>query len=113
MNKQTKMIVGVGVVALAAYLIYQQNQKKATTTASFSGVVGPRMMNAAGSPNRVIPQCCGHIGAKGSDGYYTCCNGTDISQRSAGCACEKCPAGCKSSPKGATTVTPAETGGFF
>ena len=46
MNKKTKMIVGVGVVALAAYLLYQQSQKK---TASFSGGVGsPRMRNSNG-----------------------------------------------------------------
>jgi hypothetical protein len=34
MNKKTKMYVGVGVVALAAYYFYMQSKKKETTTPS-------------------------------------------------------------------------------
>ena len=49
MNKQTKMIIGVGVIAVAGYLIYKQQQKK--PAASFSGGVESereRIMNATG-----------------------------------------------------------------
>ena len=88
MNKQTKMIVGFGAVALAAYLIYQQNQKKATT-ASFSGGVGSaRMKNAIGSAAKI---CCGHSG-KTANGQYICCNG-QIAPDSKGKNCSECPGG--------------------
>jgi hypothetical protein len=36
MNKQTKMLVGVGVVAVAGYFIYQSTQKK-----SFANLTAP------------------------------------------------------------------------
>ena len=39
MNKQTKMLVGVGLVGVAAYLLWKSQQPKATTstTTSFVG----------------------------------------------------------------------------
>jgi hypothetical protein len=91
MNKQTKMIVGFSAVALAAYLIYQQNQKKATT-ASFSGGVGsPRMRNAIGLAANT---CCGHTG-KTANGKFICCNG-QLGTDSLGKDCNTpAPEGCK------------------
>jgi hypothetical protein len=37
MTKQTKMLVGVGLVGVAAYLLWKSQQPKATTTTSFVG----------------------------------------------------------------------------
>jgi hypothetical protein len=39
MKKQTKMLLGLGIVAVAGYLYWKSKQTK-TTTKSFSGVVG-------------------------------------------------------------------------
>ena len=36
MNKNTKMIIGVGVVAVAGYLLYQQSQKKSSSFANLT-----------------------------------------------------------------------------
>ena len=43
MNKKTKMYVGLGVVAVAAYYFYMQSKKKETATApaKFVGMGGP------------------------------------------------------------------------
>ena len=44
MNKKTKMYIGLGVVAVAAYYFYMQSKKKETTTpatAKFVGMGGP------------------------------------------------------------------------
>jgi hypothetical protein len=43
MNKQTKMLVGVGVVAVAGYFIYQSTQKK-----SFSNLTAPTGLGGLG-----------------------------------------------------------------
>ena len=58
MNKQTKMIIGVGVVAVAGYLIWKQQQK---TTASWSGGAQTgreKIKNASGTMSRLAaPKC--------------------------------------------------------
>jgi hypothetical protein len=40
MNKKTKMLLGVGVVAVAAYYFWMQSKKKETAKASFVGADG-------------------------------------------------------------------------
>ena len=107
MNKQTKMIVGVGVVALAAYLLYQQNQKKATTASFSGGVGGPRMKNAIGSAATL---CCGHTG-KTANGQFICCNG-QIAPDSKGKPCSECT-GRKTGGGKQTTVTTDSGSGIF
>jgi len=63
MDKKTKLILGVGVLAAAGYLIWKQGQKPKASFVS--------RMAAAPSVNA----CCGHTG-KDADGKYICCNGT-------------------------------------
>jgi hypothetical protein len=48
MNKQTKMIIGVGVVAVAGYLIYKQQQKKPAAFSGGAQTGRERIMNASG-----------------------------------------------------------------
>ena len=49
MNKQTKMIIGVGVVAVAGYLIYKQQQKKPAASFSGGAQTGREYINASGT----------------------------------------------------------------
>jgi hypothetical protein len=74
MNKKTKMYIGVGVVAVAAYYFWKKSQDaKATTTttpattAKFVGSDGV-FANAAGCPS-------GYSYSKNSNGVYVCDNG--------------------------------------
>jgi len=46
MNKQTKLILGVALVGVAGYMLWKQSSK---TTASLTGVVGPRKLPFATS----------------------------------------------------------------
>ena len=83
MSKQTKMFIGFGVLAIAGYLIYKQQQKK--PAASFSGGVESgreRIMNASGrtvlSGRDLMPRVQTSAGTakikpcKGQDGTTGC-----------------------------------------
>ena len=87
MNKQTKMIIGVGVVAVAGYLIYKQQKQK--PAASFSGGVESgreRILNASGrSMGRMALSSIGMGTAK-----VKACSGTPAGTK--GCSCSGTPA---------------------
>ena len=42
MEKQTKLLLGLGLIGAGAYMLWKQSQKPATTTASFGGPLGRR-----------------------------------------------------------------------
>jgi hypothetical protein len=68
MNKKTKMILGVGVVAAAAYYFWNKSKTTpATTKASLVGADGV-FANAAGCPR-------GYTYSKNSNNVYVCDNG--------------------------------------
>lgn len=71
MNKQTKMIVGVGVLAVAAYLFHQQSQRMRNANGP-----RPRLKGCEYSPSWAQPITVAGIG--GSAGYvaYECCDGS-------------------------------------
>jgi hypothetical protein len=77
MTKNTKILIGVGVVGVGAYLLWKSQQKK--SFANFRGTIG-------------VEKCCGHIKVEQVSGndVYTCCNGRDISFKSAGNPCNTC-----------------------
>jgi hypothetical protein len=54
MTKQTKMLVGVGLVGVAAYLLWKSQQPKATANAS--GKLRPRVLPKPIS-DTIIPNC--------------------------------------------------------
>jgi hypothetical protein len=88
MTKQTKMILGVGVVAVAGYLLWKQSKMKG-------------FANAAGTSPSAM-RCCGHTGktanAESPSGFtYDCCNGQKAPYSNAN-PCSSCP-----STKKATT----------
>jgi hypothetical protein len=86
MNKQTKMIIGVGVVAVAGYLIYKQQKQK--PAASFSGGVESgreRILNASGrtvlSGRDLMPR----VQSSAGTAKVKPCSGTPAG--TAGCGC--------------------------
>jgi hypothetical protein len=100
MDKKTQMILGVGVLAVAGYLIYKGMQPK-----NLVGAAGPVLSTGGTGTMESIPrlnisssslaakeQCCGHSGTfktnDGKDGY-TCCNGS-LSAKSQGNPCSQC-----------------------
>jgi len=100
MNKNTKMILGVGAVAIVGYLVYKQMSKPKAGFANFGSI------SLSPSANK----CCGHkdkrANAGSPSGYtFTCCNGQDAPY-SNGNDCAKCPGGTKSS----TTLTTTGSG---
>ena len=71
MNKKTKMYLGLGVLAVAAYYFWDKSQKaKATTTVVKKDLVGADgvFANAAGCPR-------GYTYSKNSNNVYVCDNG--------------------------------------
>jgi DnaJ-class molecular chaperone len=87
MTKNTKILIGVGVVGVGAYLLWKSQQKK-----SFANLV---------APTDFVKKCCGHtamITRNGND-IYSCCNGKSVAPASDNQPCEKC--GSKTSTTGA------------
>jgi len=82
MNKKTKMYVGLGVVAIAAYYFYHKSQMaKATTPATpakqlvgLVGADGGIFANQTGCP-------AGFTYSKNSNGVYVCDNGKGMRYR--------------------------------
>lgn len=75
MEKNTKLILGVGVLAAAGYLIWKQNQKPATASFMRSGRMAPARF-------KVVQQCVGttgkiltdpELGPQCANGCYDCC----------------------------------------
>jgi hypothetical protein len=91
MNKNTKMILGVGAVAIVGYLVWKQMSKP---KASFANLTAPIF----GGPAATI--CCGHTASypnpNSASGYtYKCCNG-EFALDSYGKDCNTpTPEGCK------------------
>jgi hypothetical protein len=81
MTKQTKMLLGVGVLAAAGYLLYKQ-QSKPKVTANFKGmdVFG----GCCGTEQTPVPK--GQVGA----GTYKCCDGLTF-RVNKGKDCSGCP----------------------
>jgi hypothetical protein len=77
MNKKTKMYIGLGVVAVAAYYFYMQSKKKetakATAPAKFVGA-DAIFANQTGCP-------AGFRYSKNSNGVYVCDNGQGVRYR--------------------------------
>ena len=70
MNKKTKMWLGIGVVAAAAYYFWSKSQKdKTTAPAAAAKFVGADAVfaNAGGCPS-------GYTRSKNSNGVYVCDN---------------------------------------
>ena len=77
MNKKTKMWLGVGVVAAAAYCFWhksQQDKSTTTTTKQIVGADGGIFANQTGCP-------AGFTYSKNSNGVYVCDNGKGIRYR--------------------------------
>ena len=69
MEKNTKLILGVGVLAAAGYLIWKQNQKPATASFMRSGRMAPAQF-------KVVETCVGTTGQQvtiGGNAYWDCC----------------------------------------
>ena len=84
MTKQTKMILGVGVLAVAGYLLWKQSSKKSFANLTASGL--------GGAPTAM--RCCGHkskvVNTESPSGYtFTCCGG-DLAPESNGLPCSYC-----------------------
>jgi len=95
MTKKTQMILGVGVLAVAGYLLWKQSSKKSFANLTASG--------ALGGVGTMAMRCCGHTAKKENadspSGFtFTCCNGQSAPY-SNGNPCGGCPA-----PKGGTTA---------
>ena len=68
MEKNTKMLLGIGVLAVAGYLLWKKSTPAvAPAPAKKVGMV------ASDKPPKGY--CCGHSGMN-SQGLYTCCNGS-------------------------------------
>ena len=74
MNKKTKMLIGVGVVAIAGYVYWKSTQKK-----SFANLTAP---DCLGNPDSEGCKCpCKKSVGTANDGTtlcangHTCCNG--------------------------------------
>jgi hypothetical protein len=74
MNKQTKMLIGVGVVAVAGYVYWKSTQKK-----SFANLTAP---NCLGNPDQEACSCsyntpsgCKKEVGTANDGTTLCANG--------------------------------------
>lgn len=80
MNKNQKLLLGVAVVGIGGYLLWRSTQKK-----KFAGFM---------APTNFVKSCCGHTEKKVINGndVYLCCNGKDISPKSAGNPCSTCTA---------------------
>ena len=114
MNKNTKMILGVGALAIVGYLVYKQMNKTATSTASFANVSG-RIAGGGylSDTSSSAMRCCGHkskvANAESPSGFtFSCCNG-QAAPYSNGNPCDKCPSG-KTTASG--TLTSATGFGF-
>ena len=59
MDKNTKMLLGLGAVAVVGYLIYQNNKPKGFSNASGRGIFAPTggVTNSTISRNAVKPKC--------------------------------------------------------
>ena len=71
MNKKTKMYIGVGVVAVAAYYFWNKSKTTPATTSTTKSLVsanGGVFANAGGCP-------AGFTYSKNSNGVYVCDNG--------------------------------------
>lgn len=79
MNKNTKTLLGVAVVAGLGYFLYTKYGKK--STAGFA--------NAAGLGFQIIPQCQGDRGTVMLNGkkYFNCCKMGYFGETSAGGPC--------------------------
>ena len=120
MNKQTKMLLGVGALAAAGYLIWKKSKMKPAATASFVNASGSLVVTKNGrvvgrsattpkgtcrcSPNQNV---AGQIGGKD---VYECC-GNGMYGYSAGAnPCSVCDA--PQTGGGATTLTGNFSGTF-
>ena len=92
MNKNTKMILGVGAVAIVGYLVWKQmSQPKA----AFANLTAPGGGGLGESPDS--NKCCGHTSkvanAESPSGFtFTCCGGQSAPY-SNGNPCSGCPGG--------------------
>lgn len=82
MTKNQKMLLGVGVLAVAGYLIWKQSQKK-----SFANLVAPDCTGKEGTPGCTCP-CKNPVGTA-NDGTVLCANGHTCCGKKLG----QCPPG--------------------
>ena len=71
MDKQTKLLLGLGLVAAGGYLVWKQQQAKPKSFANLMTLGGDI---DCGTKNG-FDKCC-KSKPKNSNGYYECCNGT-------------------------------------
>ena len=81
MNKQTKMYVGLGVVAVAAYLLYDQMKPKK----AFANLSSDDSMDF-----QIIDECVGDSGTVMLNGqkYFNCCKMGYFGKKSKGGKCD-------------------------
>ena len=79
MTKQTKMLLGVGVLAAAGYLLYKQSKK-------------PKAFANMAAQGRNGPCKCSDDALPDARGMYNCCDGISMSKivLNKGTACKDC-----------------------
>jgi len=78
MNKQTKTLLGLAVVAGVGYWLWKSNKDKKSAPASFANLVS--------DPVKMTSKCNGDYG-KDAEGRYICCRAGYRSMQTDGKAC--------------------------
>lgn len=76
MNKNQKLLLGVGLVAVAGYLLWQQNQKKSFANAMGRAKAAP-IFGGGGGCGKGSGRCC--FAKSCNDGKCQCCKGFEES----------------------------------
>jgi hypothetical protein len=81
MNKKTKMYIGVGVVAVAAYYFWKKSQESKTTATTPATTAAAKFVGSDGVFANQTGCPSGYTYSKNSNGVYVCDNGKGIRYR--------------------------------